>query len=344
MVIKCTVFQNNTIFALRFLRVIIKIKTFFNMLNRRHIRIKVMQVIYAFSQGEADDTQKNEKFLLQSMENMYNLYLLILSLLVEVQRKAEDYQKKLQQKHLATSEDRNPNKKFVNNELLLMLRNNSSLKNALESRKIKNWELDDEYVEVIFRALMESELYKDYMATKTSTFREDKQFVVDMFKEIVAPNDKLYDYLEDKNITWLDDLPVINTTIVKLLRKTNPSTSEGHFVPMLFRDEEDKEFGVDLLKKTVLNQSSLSTEIEGKTANWDKDRIANIDFVLLQMAICEFQKFPSIPVKVTINEYLEIAKEYSTPKSSVFINGILDKLVKEYSDKGTLNKVGRGLM
>ncbi len=314
------------------------------MLNRRHIRIKVMQVIYAFSQGEADDTKKNEKFLLQSMENMYNLYLLILSLLAEVQRKAEDYQKKLQQKHLATSEDRNPNKKFVNNELLLMLRNNSSLKEALESRKIKNWEMDDEYVEVIFRALMESDLYKDYMATKTSTFREDKQFVVDMFKEIVAPNDKLYDYLEDKNITWLDDLPVINTTIVKLLRKTNPSTSEGHFVPMLFRDEEDKEFGVDLLKKTVLNQSSLSTEIEGKTANWDKDRIANIDFVLLQMAICEFQKFPSIPVKVTINEYLEIAKEYSTPKSSVFINGILDKLVKEYSDKGTLNKAGRGLM
>ena len=208
------------------------------MLNRRHIRIKVMQVIYAFSQGEPDDTKKNEKFLLQSMENMYNLYLLILSLLIEVQRKADDYQKKLQQKHLATSEDRNPNKKFVNNELLLMLRNNSSLKEALESRKIKNWEMDDEYVEVIFRALMESDLYKDYMATKTSTFREDKQFVVDMFKEIVAPNEKLYDYLEDKNITWLDDLPVINTTIVKLLRKTNPSTSEGHFVPMLFRDEE----------------------------------------------------------------------------------------------------------
>lgn len=314
------------------------------MLNRRHIRIKVMQVIYAFSQGEADDTKKNEKFLMQSMENMYNLYLLILSLLVEVQGKAEDYQKKLQQKHLATLEDRNPNKKFVNNELLLMLKNNSSLKEALESRKIRNWELDDEYVEVIFRALIESELYKDYMATKTSTFREDKQFVVDMFKEIVAPNEKLYDYLEDKNMTWLDDLPVINTTIVKLLRKTNPTTIQSHFVPMLFRDEEDREFGIDLLKKTVLNQSSLSKEIEGKTANWDKDRIANIDFVLLQMAICEFQKFPSIPVKVTINEYLEIAKEYSTPKSSVFINGILDKLVKEYSDKGTLNKAGRGLM
>lgn len=314
------------------------------MLNRRHIRIKVMQVIYAFSQGEADDIKKNEKFLIQSMENMYNLYLLILSLLIEVQKKAEDRQKKLQQKHLATLEDRNPNRKFVNNELLLMLRSNILLNEALTEKKINNWELDNEYIEVVFRALIESDLYKDYMATKISTFKEDKMFVIDMFKEIIAPNEKLYDYLEDKNITWLDDLPVINTAIVKLFRKTNPATKQSHFVPKLFKDEEDREFGVDLLKKTVLNQTTLSKEIEGKTANWDKDRIASIDFVLLQMAISEFQKFPSIPVKVTINEYLEIAKEYSTPKSSVFINGILDKLVKEYSDKGTLNKTGRGLM
>ena len=314
------------------------------MLNRRHIRIKVMQVIYAFSQSEADDTKKNERFLLQSMENMYNLYLIMLSLLTEVQKKAEDHQKKLQQKHLATLEDKNPNRKFVNNELLLLLRQNELLQSKLDDNQIKNWQLDDEYVDVIFRALLESDLYKEYMATKVSTFKEDKLFVIDMFREIVAPNEKLYDYFEDKNITWLDDLPVINTAIVKLLRKTNRSTSQQHFVPKLFKDEDDRVYGIDLLNKTVLNQSSLSKEIEGKTANWDKDRIASIDFVLLQMAISEFKYFPSIPVKVTINEYLEIAKEYSTPKSSVFINGILDKLVKEYSDKGTLNKVGRGLM
>lgn len=314
------------------------------MLNRRHIRIKVMQVVYAFSEGENDDLKKNEKFLHQSMENMYNLYLLVLSLLIEVQKKADDYQKKSQQKHLATQEDKNPNRKFVNNELLRLLNNNTILKDALAERKINNWELDDEYVEVIFRALLDSELYKDYMSTKVSTFKEDKMFVIDMFREIIAPNEKLYDYLEDKNITWLDDLPVINTAIVKLLRKSNPHITQNHFVPKLFKDEEDRMFGIDLLNKTVLNKSILIKEIEGRTANWDKDRIANIDFVLLQMAICEFQKFPSIPVKVTINEYLEIAKEYSTPKSSVFINGILDKLVKEYTDKGTLNKTGRGLM
>jgi len=303
-----------------------------------------MQIIYAFKGNESDDLKKDERFLMQSMENMYDLYLLMLSLLIEVQKKAENHQEKSQKKHLATLEDKNPNKKFVNNELLQLLKQNRLLKEELEFRKVTHWELDDEYVEVIFRALLNSELYKDYMATKMSSFKEDKALVIDMFKEIIAPNEKLYDYLEDKNITWLDDLPVINTAIVKLLRKSNPEKSDGHFVPKLFKDLEDRDFATNLLKKTMLNLTAFSNEITEKTANWDKERIANIDFVLLQMAICEFQKFPSIPVKVTINEYLEIAKEYSTPKSSVFINGILDKLVKEYIDKGTLNKVGRGLM
>ena len=313
------------------------------MLNRRHIRIKVMQIIFAIKSNESDNLKKDEQFLLESMESMYNLFLLILSLLIEVQAKAEDYLIKSQKKHLPTSEEKNPNRKFVNNELLNLLKQNNLLKQELEARKIDNWKFDDEYVDVIFRAIIESELYKDYMATKLSSFKEDKMLVIDVFKEIIAPNEKLYNYFEDKNITWLDDLPVINTAIVKLLRKANPQSPESHFVPKLFKDMEDKGFAIDLLENTMLNELTFSNEIEGKTANWDKDRIANIDFVLLQMAICEFQKFPSIPVKVTINEYLEIAKEYSTPKSSVFINGILDNLAKEYSDKGTLNKAGRGL-
>jgi N utilization substance protein B len=303
-----------------------------------------MQIIYAFNGNESDDLQKNERFLLKSIDSMLDLYFILISLLIEVQKKAESHLDKSQKKHLATSEDKNPNKKFINNEVLLQLKNNALIKESLEKRKINNWDLDSEYVDVIFKALMSSELYKDYMATKTSTFKEDKLFVVDFFKEIVAPNEKLYDYLEDKNITWVDDLPVVNTAIVKLLRKNKATSSESHFIPKLIKDDDDKAFAVELLKKTILNLSAFSEEIQEKTQNWDKDRIANIDFVLLQMAICEFQKFPSIPVKVTINEYIEVAKEYSTPKSSVFINGVLDKLVKEYNDKGTLNKIGRGLM
>ena len=314
------------------------------MLNRRHIRVKVMQTIYAFKGGESDDFSPNQKFLLFSIENMYNLYLLLVSLLIEVQKRAEADLLKKQNKHLATQEDKNPNRKFVNNELLLLLKENLQLRNQLEAHKINNWELDSEYVDVIFKAIVASDLYKTYMQNRVSDFKEDKLFIVDIFKEVIAPNDKLYEYIEDKNLTWLDDLPTINTTILKQLRKAKPSIAENYFTPKLYKDADDKQFAIDLFKKTLLNRTALNKEIEKKTQNWDADRIANVDYVLLQMAICELKNFPSIPVKVTINEYLEIAKEYSTPKSSVFINGILDKLVKEYEEAGNLNKIGRGLV
>lgn len=303
-----------------------------------------MQTLYAYKGGESDDFSKDQKFLLFSINNMYNLYLLLISLLPEVRKRAEKDLLKKQQKYLATPEDKDPNRKFINNQLLKLLSNNVELKNQLESHKINNWELDDEYVDIIFKAIRSSDLYKDYMKTRVSDFKEDKQFVIDLFKEILAPNDKLYEYIEDKNLTWLDDLPTVNTTILKLLRKAKPTSSDSHFVPKLYKEEDDKQFAIDLFKKTLLNKSALNTEIEKKTKNWDSDRIADVDYILLQMAICELQNFPSIPVKVTINEYLEIAKEYSTPKSSIFINGILDKLVKEYTDSKTLKKVGRGLL
>ncbi|MFD1163140.1 MULTISPECIES: transcription antitermination factor NusB [Hwangdonia] len=314
------------------------------MLNRRHIRVKVMQTLYAFKGGESDDFSKDQKFLLFSIDNMYNLYLLLMALLIEVQKRAETDLQKKQNKHLATKEDKDPNRKFVNNQVLHILKSNTMLKNQLETYKITNWNLDNEYVDIIFKAIISSDLYKEYMQTKVSDFKEDKNFIVDIFKEIIAPNDKLYDYMEDKNLTWLDDLPTVNTTILKLLRKVKLTSPENHFTPQLYKDTEDKQFAIELFRKTFLNKTALSEEIEQKTKNWDTDRIANVDYVLLQMAICELKHFTSIPVKVTINEYLEIAKEYSTPKSSIFINGILDKLVKEYTADGNLNKIGRGLM
>jgi len=313
------------------------------MLNRRHIRTKVMQVIYALKRSEDVNLASEEKFLNSSMDSMYSLYLVMLSLLIKVHDKSKDQQEKSQQKHLLTTEDLNPNMKFIKNALLVQMSDSQSLKNAFERYKIQNWELDNEYVEVIFRSILESDIYASYMNSKFS-FNNDKQCVVDLFKEVIAPNEKLYDYLEDRNLTWLDDLPVVNTALVKLLNKAKENSSDDYFTPQLFKDDEDKEFGVELLRNTVLNIESYSEEISLKTQNWDKDRIADIDFVLLQMAICEFHEFPSIPTKVSINEYIEIAKEYSTPKSNVFINGVLDKIVKEYDENKTLNKVGRGLM
>ena len=314
------------------------------MLNRRHIRVKVMQTMYAFKGGESDDFTKDQKFLLFSIDNMYNLYLLLISLLLEVQKRAENDLQKKEKKHLATKEDKDPNKKFVNNQLLKSLSNNLQLKDRLDAHKITNWELDGEYVDIIFKAITKSDLYKDYMQTRVSDFKEDKDFIIDVFKDIIAPNEKLYEYIEDKNLTWLDDLPTVNTTILKLLRKVKTTSTENHFIPKLYKDADDQKFAIDLFRKTLLNRTLINKEIEMKTQNWDSDRIANVDYVLLQMAINELKNFPSIPVKVTINEYLEIAKEYSTPKSSIFINGILDKLVKEYDADGKLNKIGRGLL
>ena len=314
------------------------------MLNRRHIRVKVMQTMYAFKGSESDDFSKDQKFLLFSLDNMYNLYLLLLSLLIEVQKRAESDLQKKQKKHLATKEDKDPNRKFVNNQLLKLLRENKTLQSQFETNKITNWELDGEYIDIIFKDILASDLYKDYMKTRVSDFKEDKDFIVDVFKDIIAPNEKLYEYMEDKNLTWLDDLPTVNTTILKLLRKVKEASPEQYFTPKLYKDAEDKEYAIDLFKKTLLNQTAINEEISQKTKNWDADRIATVDYVLLQMAICEIKNFPSIPVKVTINEYLEISKEYSTPKSSIFINGILDKLVKEYEASGELKKVGRGLM
>ncbi len=314
------------------------------MLNRRHIRIKVMQTLYASKGSESENIKPIENFLVKSLDSMYDLYLAQMSLLIEIHKKAEDHLDKTQQKILATKEEKNPNVKFINNEVLQLLRQNAALKDKFEGQKVNLWYLDFEYIDVIFKNILESDLYKAYMSTKTSTFKEDKLFLIDLFTEIIAPNDKLYDFFEDTRLTWLDDLPVVNTAILKLLKKVKPTSAETIFTPKLFKDTEDRDFGIELLKKTVLNQASFSEEISGKTKNWDAERITQIDNILMQMALCEFQKFPSIPVKVTINEYLEVAKEYSTPKSSNFINGILDKIVKEYKSNDKLHKVGRGLM
>jgi N utilization substance protein B len=218
------------------------------------------------------------------------------------------------------------------------------LKDELKKRKLQNWYLNEEYVKLIYKEIVDSERYVAYMQTPTSTYEEDRQLIKSIFEEIIAPNEKIYDYFEDDKLTWVDDIPIVNTFILKQLKKVKEANEPKFFLPELLKDEEDMHYAKQLLSKTLLNNAEWEKEIEGKTPNWDKDRIAGIDSILLKMAICELLSFSSIPEKVTINEFLEIAKEYSTPKSSIFINGILDKLVKEYKAEGRLNKMGRGLL
>lgn len=301
-----------------------------------------MQSIYALHQKNSDDIEKEEKFLLHSIDAIQDLYLIMLSSLIEIRKKEVIFLETSSKKHLATPEEKNPNRKFVDNAVLQLLEESNSLSIALEKRKITNWTMNDTYILILLNEIKQSELYQKYMSTKKSSFQEDKDFVAEIFSELIAPNEKLYDYLEDHKLTWVDDIPVVNTQIAKQLKQI--SEKDEFKVTKLYKDQEDQEFVSNLFRKTVLNEVDLAKEYIDKTPNWDAERIAELDTIILKMAICEFLKFPSIPVKVTINEYLEIAKEYSTPKSSIFINGILDNLIKEFQAENKIKKTGRGLI
>lgn len=313
------------------------------MVNRRHIRSKVLQAIYAMTQNQSDQLDVYEKYLFNSLENIRELYLLMLSSLIELQKVENNFLEVSAQKHLATPQEKNPNKKFVNNLALQILSNSETLNNWLEELHINQFNVNDQYIKTLLQEIKSSELYKHYMRNGVNTFEEDKEFLIKLFTDFIAPNEKIYEFLEDYKISWIDDIPVVNTAILKQLEGLKNETTYFK-LNKVFKDDEDKEFAKQLFRKTALNADVFVKEYEDKTRNWELDRIAEIDSIILNLGVCELQKFPSIPVKVTINEYLELAKEYSTPKSSIFINGILDALVKEYREENKLNKIGRGLI
>lgn len=313
------------------------------MLNRRHIRIKVMQSIYALIQSKSADLAREEKFLNFSISKLYDLYVLMYSLLLEIRNKAEEHQEIAKKKFLATSEDKNPSRKFIDNHFFLMLDQNDSLKRYLKDYKLENWKEDSEYVALLWNEIKNNEVFQAYLSNgKTPSKEEDLDSIENVFTTIIAPNDKLFDYFESLNISWVDDLPLVNTAFVKNFRKISKQSIFSR--EKLFKDAEDKDFAGKLLRKVALHHDEFTEEIDRMTPNWDTDRIAELDLILLKMALTEFVYFPSIPTRVTINEYLEIAKDYSTSKSSFFINGVLDKFLKEYTASGKIQKIGRGLL
>ncbi|MCH2032075.1 MAG: transcription antitermination factor NusB [Tenacibaculum sp.] len=312
------------------------------MINRRHIRLKVMQSVYAMHQSNTTDLVKEEKFLKYSIQKMYDLYVLNLQLLVEVQKLASKKIELSKKKILATKEDLNPNIKFIENRLLNQIKDSVSLEGYVELNRLNNWDIEEEYVKIVWENLKSNKIYEDYMNSSEDSYHEDKNFVVSFFKEIVAPEEKLADYFEDTMISWVDDIPFVNTWIVKTLNKQK---KDNPFVlGQLYKDDDDKRFVSDLFTKVMLNQHKYEDDIKEKTPNWEADRIADIDMILIKMAITEFLHFPSIPSRVTINEYIELAKDYSTNKSGYFINGVLDKIAKDYTENNKMVKIGRGLL
>ena len=313
------------------------------MLTRRHIRVKVMQAVYSLNKTGQEDFTKQEKFLLYNMEQMQDLYLLMLQLLLAIRDQAENKLVLSKKKHLATELEKNPSHIFIDNKVLKLIDSNTLLSEVIKKKKLNYWEQDDEYAAILYNILREQNWYNEYLAKKETSFKEDQEFLIRLYKEIIAPNEKLYEYLEDKRLTWLDDYPLVNTLMIKMLSKISLNNVGTVLIPEVYKDKEDRNFALKLFREVITNDENLSNEIEGKTPNWDKERIAGLDMIILKMGISEFLYFPSIPVRATINEYLEISKEYSTPKSSIFINGILDKLVKDFSETNKLNKIGRGL-
>ena len=312
------------------------------MINRRHIRVKVMQSVYAMIKSNDDNIVKEEKFIKYSIKKMFDLYVLLLQLLVEVQKLAVQKQEISKKKYLATKEDLSPNRKFVDNKLIKKLAESASISLHIEGQNLNNWSKDDEYVKIIWDKLQNSDLFSAYLNTTEDSYKIDKGFLIDFFREIVAPNTKLAEYFEDENITWVDDIPFVNTWVARSLNKQKEKST--FTLGSLYKNQDDQDFVSKLFKKVILNHHTFENDIKIHTPNWESDRIADMDMILIKMGACEFLHFPFIPTKVTINEYIEIAKDYSSEKSSYFVNGVLDKLSREFAKDKKFVKVGRGLL
>lgn len=312
------------------------------MLTRRQLRIKVMQTVFAFQRQRPNDLKDLEKFLNGSMAQSFSLLLYMIQLLVELRTHAIMKQDVAANALLANNKQTNPNRSFVDNKILVKIADSPELKEALDKRKLNPWHLHLKYVERLYEVMVNSKEYIIYTSKDETSIKEDLSFLTWLYAEIIAPDDQIFEFIEDENITWADDFPMVNTTVINFLRKVKPS--KDVVLPELIKDKDDVSFTMDLFRRTVLNEKELLARIEGKTPNWEQERIAQIDLILIMMAQAEMLYFPSIPVKVTLNEYLEIAKDYSSPKSNIFVNGIVDNLLKEFELAGTLNKIGRGLM
>jgi len=301
-----------------------------------------MQSVYAMIKSYDDDVLREEKFIKYSIKRMFDLYVLLLDLLVEVQKLAEEKQEISKKKYLATEEDLSPNRKFVENILIKKIAESSSLTLYKEAQNLDNWSKDDEYIKIIWDLLQNSDIFSEYLNSSDDSFNSDKDFVVTFFREIVAPNTKLAEYFEGENITWVDDIPFVNTWVVRSL--TKQKSANAFKLGSLYKNQDDQDFATDLFKKVILNHHSFENDIKIHTPNWETDRIADMDMILIKMGVCEFLNFPFIPTKVSINEYIEIAKDYSSEKSGYFVNGVLDKLSREFLKDKKIVKVGRGLL
>ncbi len=298
--------------------------------------------IYAFNRREDDNLQYAEKELMTSIDKTYDLYHLLLLLVLDIADIAEEKIEQARNKKMPTWEDLNPNCRFVENAVVKMLREHEAL-NKYVSKNHLSWS-DTHIPRSIYSDLIDWDAYSLYMNSPVSDFSGDKKFIVQMVTELFPNSDELESCLEEMNIYWNDDMEYVTVMVGKTIQQFSLSKGAAQDLKPLFKNEEDEEFVKVLLRKSILNDEKYTQLIEKHTTYWEIDRIALMDMLVMKMAISEIVEFDDIPVKVTLNEYIEIAKYYCTEKSGTFVNGILDKIVRDMKESGMLNKSGRGLI
>lgn len=319
------------------------------MLNRRFLRVKVLQELYAYLQSHESNLSAAERRLLDDVDNLYELFIYQLSFWVEVKRFAEQRIEENKKKIFPTEEDLNPNMKFVNNKILNVLDNNRHLLKLEDTYKI-NWANDrDDFIRAYYGRMMEYPEYHEYMNNGKDSFEDDRKFLVAIIDKYMAEDDSLYDYYADRKLAFNSDYQIGIYLLWKFISEMRSDFNEDSKMPSVYMTDgresnDDKDFVVKLFRSTILHSQEYRELVSANVSNWDYDRLALMDKILIFMALTEFCEFHSIPVKVTINEYIEISKFYSTAESRRFINGMLDKLAIVLKENGKLVKTGLGLV
>jgi len=309
------------------------------MLSRRHIRLKVMQSLYAYLSTKENEMPKAERAMLKHFDEVVELKLVIIALLVELVKYASNFYQEGKKKHLPTDADLHPNRRFVDNAIITSIRNDDELMNRV-SKVSGIWLKNDlDIVRKLFVELHKSELYKKYITSDNESIEFDKKFIIDAMNDCILKNELAHHIFEERSIYWIDDLPFVATIIFGSIKDDTSLNPNG-----VFKDVSDRDFALKLFRNTINNNEEYEQIIVKFAINWDLDRIAIMDQLFLKMAFAEILSMSELPVKVTMNEYIEIAKYYSTSKSKLFVNGLLDNFVKTYSKDGKIKKVGRGLI
>ena len=307
------------------------------MINRVLIRLKVIQVIYAYYQNEGKSVEAAEKELFYSLSKAYDLYNYLLLLMVEVTRFADRRIDNRRHKLRPTYEDLNPNTRFIDNAFMAQLAQNKQLEEFAANQK-RSWEDENDFVKRLFGLIEETKAYQDYMAKESLTYEDDRELWRKLYRAVIAQNEEIDEILEDQSLYWNDDKAIVDTFVLKTIRKFEPEGgAEQELIPE-YRNDEDKEFARKLLRSAITNADAYRKLMENNAKNWDMERFAFMDILIMQVALAEIFSFPSIPVSVSLNEYVEIAKMYSTPKSGSFINGMLDTIVNQLKKENKLNK------